>query len=326
MNADKLIARAKARAFIPETSAFTSALILDELNTAIHTQWAEALIKTNGEFFTEAVDLLPDASGHAIFPDDALTSTARVLTWVDPNGQESSPIRRVEQGDIGSASGNGGVGSIQVQQPDGTFVTVTSSSRSYGAAPISFALTPNGAQLFNYSVGGHLRCRYSRRPGDLVAGTSTTVLQVAMVNAGINFTTTTPDGVVPTLGTWQNQALDLTSGKSPYRRKVLTPLLVMAGANLWTYTGAQVAVGDYLTFPGTTYVPNAPLEWHDLLMYYAAAQLASLRKDYDLETRRMGEANVLFAKLLSAAQPRTKQNPKVLSAWAGRTVNSRGQT
>ena len=325
MNADQLIVRVKARAFVPETSSFTINLILDEINTAVRTMWAEALVKADGEFFTETADLLPDVSGHAVLPADALSSTARVLTWVDANGQESSPLRRVEQGDIGSVSGKKGSGTIMVQQSDGTFVTVTGTSSSgYGAAPTSFALTPNGAQLFSYTPSGKLRCRYSRRPGQLVAGTSFTVMQVASVNAGISFTTTTPDGVVPTLATWQNQALDLTSGKSPYRRRVLTPLLVSAGVNLWTYTGSQVAVGDFLTFPGTTYVPNAPLEWHDLLMYYASATLASLRKDYDLEARRMGEAGAIFTKLLNTAQPRTKQNPKALSAWAGRNVNSNG--
>jgi len=326
MNADKLIALAKRRAFIPETSSFTPASLLDEANLALRDHWTEAALKADAEFFTETVDLLPDASGHAVFPAEAFASTARVLTWVDANGQESSPLRRVEQGDIGSVGNKGGSGTISVQQPDGTFVLVTSSGNAYGASPTSFALTPSGAQLFNYTRGGYLRCRYSRRPGELVLGTSTTVLQVVGITPGISITTVSPDTVVPSGPTWAGIALDLTSGLSPYRRKALDKTLTSISPNVWSYTGALISVGDYLTMPGTSYVPNAPLEWHDLLMYYTAAQLAGLRKDYDLEARRMGQAEAIFAKLLKATQPRTKQNPKVMSAWAGRLVNTRGQT
>lgn len=329
MNADKLVIRAKARAFIPDSSSFTTDLILEELNTAIHGPFSVALLKADGEYFTEVLDLLPDTYGNVIFPADALVSTARVLTWADASGNESPPLRRIEQGDIGSAAGSGGSGAISVEQPDHTFVTVISSgSGGYGAAPTSFALTPDGVRVFNYSVGGHLRCRYSRRPGDLVAGLATKVLVVTAITPGVSFAASSPDGLPAySTGVWDSVALDRTPNASPFRRVALDQQITHIGlTDVWTYTGSQVAVGDVLTLPGTTYTPNAPTEWHDLLMYYAAATLASLRKDYDLEARRFAEAAVLFKTLLDATQPRTKQNPKVLSAWAGHTFRSRGLT
>lgn len=329
MNADTLVTRAKTRAFVPTTSAFSTQSILDEINTALRTLWVPALLKADGEFFTEIVDVVPDSAGNVKLPDDSVSNTARVLTWVDANGQESAPLRRIEQGDVGSVANNAGLTSVRVEQPDGSIVVVAiTGSGGYGTAPVSFTLTPDGVQVLNFTAGGRLRCRYSRRPGELVAGTSTTVLQVVTVGVS-SITTVAPDGVVPVAGTWAGKPLDVTSGKSPHRRQAINSggYLVNTGPNAWNYASPPTLYpGDYLTFPGTSYIPNAPVEWHDLLMYYASAQVASLRKDYELETRRLAEAAGIFKELLAAAQPRTKQNPKTLSAWAGRVVNPRGLT
>lgn len=308
MNADKLVIRCKARAFIPETSSFTADSILDEINTALRTLFAPMLLQTNGEYFTETVDLTPDSSGNVLLPEDSISNTARVLTWVDSNGQESSPLRRIEQGDIGNFSSTG---------------------YSYSASPTSFALTPDGAKILGFVAGsGAVRCRYSRRPGELVAGTHTQVLAVTAVTAGVSFAASSPDGLPAwNTGVWDGVDLDLTLKDSPFRRKALDSHIThIASTDVWTYTGSMVSKGDVLTIPGTSYMPQAPTEWHDILMDQGASLLANLRKDYALEANRLQSAQRAFDKLLNAAQPRTKQNPKVLSAWAGRTINSRGNT
>lgn len=302
MNADQLVTRAKARAFIPNTSSFNTAAILEEINTAQRGLFAEALLKADGEYFTEVIDITLDADGFAILPQEALSITARVLTWVDGSGRESSPMRRIEQGDIGSVNGGSGY--------------------SYNAAPTSFALTPDGVQVFGYPSTGQLRCRYSRRPGELVSLAVASVLVITGITPGVSFTSSLNHAG---LTTWDGAAIDRTRNQSPYRRYPLSGTITHSGVlNVWLYTGTDIAIGDILTFPGTAYLPNAPVEWHDLLVLYSAAALAGNRKDYALKDRLLEEARTLLGRLLTMAQPRTKQNPKVLSAWAGRTAGSRG--
>lgn len=335
MLTQELVDRSRERAFYPVSTTFTDAKVLAEINTAQLGKVAPAIVKAMGEYFTETADLLPDSAGTVRLPYEALASTARVLTWVDANGQESGPIRRVEQGDIGSVSGQGGSGTIMVEQPDHTFVAVSSSSLNAGNARTSFALTPDGVQIFGYTSGGYVRCRYSRMPSLLLipsSGAANTWTVATVVIAGGDHIAT----VAPFLGVGALPSAvyyDIVDNLAPHR-KLATCLEDGAGRLILGAVGnaaadrlaTRVRAGAYVCATGYTFVPQYSDEWHSLLMLYAAAALAGLRKDYTLEDRRLREAAILQAELINLAQPRTKQNPKVMSAWAGHTIRNRGLT
>ena len=80
---------------------------------------------------------------------------------------------------------------------------------------------------------------------------------------------------------------------------------------------SNIQVGDFLTFAGTSYVPQCPQEWHELLCMQGAARMAMLRKDFGLRQQILEQAVHLERELINASQPRTKQNSKFINAWAG---------
>ena len=318
MLAQQIVDRVRALAFIPNTTEFSDANLLAEINVAQVEDVVPAIVKVNGEYFTEILDVTPDTTGYARLPAAALASTARLITWVDPYGRESKPLNHIEIADISTIQATG----YAVGQP------------------YAFTLLPDGIQLGGSLENGALRVRYSRLPSDLILPTSTGSATVWTLTAPVQDAATVKWVSTPTPiggGSGSPTApLDVTDALSPSRLivgscatelirfsefVVISPIDGSVGDAL----AARVLAGSYCTAAGTTYVPQYPKEWHNLLVYFGAALMAYRRKDYSLQASLRQSAQMLQDKLTDVSQPRTKQNPKVISAWRGHGGRGNGR-
>ena len=311
MNADEILVRVRDLAYIPTTTAFTDDKILQAINSEMHSTFSAAVVRASGELLTEVVDipLVVGQEAYA-FPKRALASTVRQVTWVDAAGYERPNLLRIELSQIYRYS--------QIQ-----------------GYPLAFHLDATSVHVHptpSSSAGGSIRLRYSHRMGDLVsaavdgAGQSQAVSTVVDFVSGsdtVNLTVATngwpsvapSTGIVPTV--------DFTSRNAPHKLTGMDfPVLTAVAGNTYikmvgTIGTGLVVAGDYMTVAGTSYVPQCPDEWHELLCLFGAARMALQRKDFQLREQLLGLAAGMERELINTSQPRTKQNSKQISSWAG---------
>ena len=420
MLAQQIVDRVRALAFIPNTTEFSDANLLAEINVAQVEDVVPAIVKVNGEYFTEILDVTPDTTGYARLPAAALASTARLITWVDPYGRESKPLNHIEIADISTIQATG----YAVGQP------------------YAFTLLPDGIQLGGSLENGALRVRYSRLPSDLILPSSSTanewttvvskdvtgmfwvaaftpvsgtgapsaplditdalsphrliigslrttsisetltlsgvtvssanrvyitvngvltqftgitsgaLLNLQQYNVGISDTATAtnlaaciagqgvaPSPLIPSLlgVTATSNGAVVTINFPTTNFSVVSPgnEITPANAQSWVIApvdggagsslAARVLAGSYATAAGVSVLPQYPKEWHNLLVYFGAALMAYRRKDYSLQASLRQSAQMLQDKLTDVSQPRTKQNPKVISAWRGHGGRGNGR-
>ena len=316
MNASEIADSVRKLCFLPQTSEFTDQLILDEVNVVQRMALTPAILRANGEYLTEIVDLLPDATtGSVTFPKQAVASTTRVLTWLYDNDTESQPLQVISLGDEATSSqGNYVVGS-----------------------PTQFVDTPDGVRI----LGGvpsnqYLRVRFSRRPGKLIIPSTApppiTVLGLKVLNivvngsavpgyTGYDLQLTKVTDNVPVVDNGFSAYCDVSKPTSPYRPRIMSLSFVCQPA-IWNIlvpvgTTNLPQVGDIVTVEDTAWNAQFPDEWHDLLCYYGAARMAGLRKDRNLKAELLGDASSFLKELINEAQPRTKLAPKVINAMRG---------
>jgi hypothetical protein len=296
-----LINKIRERSFLPNTTNFSDQKILDETNLCQSMMVLAAIIEANGEYFTEVIDVAPDPTGFVRMPSAAIASTARILTWVNSDGSESAPLRRRELADINTLQVNG----YAVGQP------------------LSFTLVPDGIMTYGIAATGKCRVRFSRLPSTLVipvAGTNQWTLGTPTQVGGNWIASVTPASGLA-------GSLDLTDPLAPHRWLGQVPSASASTINLGAVGVADVlaarVAGANVNLIGQTTVPQYPDEWHSLLMYYSAAVMAGLRKDYGLKQDLLGDATSLRRTILNMATPRTKQNPKIISAWRGHSTSRR---
>jgi len=260
-----------------------------------------AIQRTLGEYFTEKLDISAYVSDNSVrLPSAAIISSARVITWVDANGNESQPLMHKELADIPSLTGTTGT-------------------------PRAFTLNPNGIFVYGGDLTGFCRVRYPRLPSILtLIANAWTVLNNPLPSGGNTVDAVVP--IPPATAVISDGMYDLTEAVSPYRYlgnyQVTTQNVIFGIMGLQTTLDltAKVSSGCYVTATGTTAVPQLPVEYHDLLIYYAAARVAGLRKDSMLKQDLLADAVSIQRELLNQAQPRAKQNSKTISAWRGHTI------
>lgn len=306
MTADELISRVRDLAFVAATTAWTDQKILDNANAEADSNIVTAILRASGEMLTDYQDI-PFVDGQASydFPARAMLSTARLVTWVDGNGYERARLERIELADMFKFSKSTG-------------------------EPVAFALDATSIYpVPTPGVTGSLRVRYSRDLGTLVSDT----LASARHNAVGTITTATA-GTINTAAALDTFCLngskvDVVQAKSPHKLLIkdlvvtsFTPgASTMAVGALTAAQALTISAGDYVTAARTTYTAQCSDEWHDMLLYSTAARVAGLRKDWNLMKMRSDSAAEIGEKLIRAAQPRTKQNSKMISAWRGGFLN-----
>jgi len=293
--------------FLPQTSEFSDQKILDATNMAMRMALTPSLLRANGEYLTEIIDVLPDqTTGDVRIPRQAVASTSRVLTWVYSDGTESTPLQFCSIADQPSASfGNYAIGS-----------------------PTQFVLTPDGIRVLGGVPSGvYMRVKFSRRPGKLILPAqvpSTGPVGLKISTAGPAYTFLGVYGALSGLPVLENGAVitvEISSGISPFRVKVFDAVITGA-AGSWAITlptGSTYTpqIGDLITTPDTAWNPQFPEEWHDLLCYYGAARMAGLRKDRTRKEELLGDAQSILHELINEVTPRAKLAPKVLNAMRG---------
>lgn len=313
MTADEIVDRVRRLSFVASTTQFTDAVVLESINSAMAAMLGPALGRAGGELLTEEYQTsLVAGTATYTLPTRAMLSTSRVVYWLDANGKPRPPLRRAELADIHR------YGDAQSSEP----VAFTLS-----AAQITLFPTPN--------TGGVLVVKYPKRLGVLVmdelngASQHTKVFTISTVTPVMSGSTWNPltdycnvafsaaHGAIPA-----GSYVDCTSYKSPYRLIAMDALCntgVAAGVgSLAVGADLRTAVaGDFVTYSDTSYVPQCPREWHELLLLFAAARVCMERKDYGLRDQHLREATSLERELINAAAPRTKQNAKGVSAWRG---------
>lgn len=296
----ELIQNVRDLSFLPNTSNFADQKVLDQINIAQRMMVVPAIQRALGEFFTETLDILAYPSdGTVRFPSAAIISSARVITWVDASGRESQPLMHKELADIPSLTGSTG-------------------------APRAFTLNPNGITVYGGDLSGFCRVRFPRLPSTLVLITNAWLSVNTVINT-LGYSAEPVNPIPPAVISIPNSTYDFTESISPYR--CLGSYSTVSGVVLITPSGTQLSLDliakfantCYATAVGTTAVPQYPVEYHDLLIYYSAARVAGLRKDATLKQDLLGDASSIQRELLNQAQPRTKQNAKTISSWRGHT-------
>ena len=323
MLAQELVTRASALAFLPNTTAFSAAAILGEINLAMRMMLAPALVRVNGEYFTETLDVTPDASGYVRLPQTALSTTARLVNWIYSDGSEGDPLMQVSLTDIAS-----------IQNIEGS--TVNYGGVNYpvsSGTPYAFTPLPDGIQLYSVPQNGNCRIRYSRLPAPLILGAAGTLVPpttaVVWNTTGVP-TQSTGNWIVattPAQGTGNpavNTPIDLIDFNSPYRMTITGTAdgsgnVILGAIGVVDTVAARITAGFFACATYNSPVPQCPVEWHDYLLYCAAARLAGLRKDPNLKADLLNDAKSLQMELTNIAQPRFKQNVKSISAWRGHT-------
>jgi hypothetical protein len=314
MNADQIIARVRDLSFLATTSQFTDIKVLDSVNSALVALLGPAMGRTSGELLTEMQDVaFVTGQGAYAFPARSMLNTARVVTWVDSSGNERPPLKRLEPADAYRFAGSTG-------------------------DPLSFVMSATGITLYpTPQSAGWVRFRYPKKMGSLVTDSldgSNYHLNVWTIKAvdylGTPYVLQVANSSLNPAGVWVGANLDVVSAVNPHKIYMMSngysAAVSGAGVNSITMNAISgyataaalgIQVGDFITVAGTSYVPQAPDEWHELLILYGAARVAMLRKDYALQDKLMTEASLYWKEVLNAAQPRTKQNAKGISAWRG---------
>ena len=228
MFVQELVTRAKAMAFLPNVTEFSDANVIGELSLAQMELLVPALLRANGEYFTEVLDVPADVNGYVRIPPAALASTARVISWVNTDGSESSALNRIELADIHAMQSSG----YQIGTPG------------------AFSLVPDGVMIYGAPVTGNCRIRYSRLPSDLClaqsSGGAPQVWTVTVTQDGtLSYWILTP---TPLSGTGlPTGLLDLTDCNTPYR---LVASAINNGSPAGTITLSSVIAGNSVTING----------------------------------------------------------------------------
>lgn len=307
MLAQELVDEAREQAFLPNSTDFTDDYILLQVNRCLRMELVPAIIRANAEYFTELLDVAPDSQGYVRLPYAAVASTARVITWVDDSGREFAPLVQLSIADIHMQNGYPGVG---------------------GGSPETFSPLPDGIQVYGSWDVGKCRVRYSRQPSKLILPVASPAniwtLSVPVQNGAGTFWVSTPTVLPGMTNSLPTGLLDITDALSPHRliagslsvvsgHIVVAPVDGGAGDAL----AARVLAGSYLTAAGKAPMPQCAIEWHDLLLYYSAARLAGLRKDFALKSDILTDAGPILSNLLNQAAPRMPNNAKIISAFRG---------
>ena len=292
----EIIEQVRELAFVPNSTGFSDAVLLSRINMAQRMMVVPALNRAHGEYFTEVLDVTPDAAGFIRLPKDAIVSSARMISWVDTTGRESGPLRKRELADIEGA--------------------VTQAAAQGG--DLCFSLVPDGVQLYGYPSTGSCRVRFPRMPSSLIlqgAVATTWKLSTAPMLAGAVYTAT----VVPYSGTGvaPDAPGDLTDADTPHRWLGSLAINSDNTVNMAEAVARRAQIGSIVTLSRQTALPQYGDEWHDLLCYFAAAVIAGRRKDYGLKQDLLADCVSIQREILNMADPRTKQNVGIVSAWRG---------
>lgn len=304
MNTDELVARAKVDGALPKTLNYSDDNIVDALNAEITAYIVPLLLGAKGNYLDDVQDI-PLVGGQQAYdiPSRALFSKVRLVSYVDAGGTESKPLKYVEGVDIHDYAASG--------VPTGFFFL-----------PGQIALLPTPVD-----ATGSLRVRYPRRPGKLVrsildgAGKQTTVAVVDHVVDGVQTAQVYAQQNIA--GAITATDIDISAPLSPFKLRVKDLVVTATGLNYFTVfagtpdTTYGVAKGDYVTAVRTSYIPQIPQEFHELLLLRGVARLHDNAKDLEARNSALQRANEM-AKLFGAmADPRADQNPHRLSAWRG---------
>lgn len=317
MTINEIVAAVRTRGSLPtagSSSSISDQKIIDAANSELTLVVAPLLALTREGYFTDTEDtsIVANQASYSL-PTRAIDSGAIAVKYVDSSGQELYPLDQVTPHEI--------------------------SSYTYTGYAQQFYLNQQGIVLIPTptNASGSLRVYYDRRPGSLVSNvdssgtlgltggqtTATGVVSSVSYNSGTGNTTITL--TVNTNGWPASTTIDVMSYLPPFklRAKDVTTTTAAAGTATILCTSIDltsstygVAAGDYVTVARNAFVPQIPLEWHEILTDLIPARVANQLSMYKQE-EHIREALVPKIKLLQGlAEPRAQQNPKAIkAAW-----------
>lgn len=311
MTADEIVARIQDVGSLATRADTTSQKILDEVNSEYFSRLVPLFRKMRSGFFRDTLDtaIVANQVAYAL-PTRAIESGIEQVKYLDSAGNEVCGLKEIPPRQIGR---------VYAQE---WVVSATDTA----SMPVAFWFS-QGALNLSPAVStatGSLRQYYQRRPGKLVLDTTTadghtkvfTIASIAVVGGN---STITLSGSHAELG--NSVTCDIMSAKSPYAllykdaaatdasANTIATTLVFNGIDLSTI-GA--VAGDFVTFANQAYIPEIPMEWHELLLDLGVARM--LNKLGQLTSERAMRASIAekLSVLLASTSPRGGNTAKYL--------------
>jgi hypothetical protein len=297
VTADELLAIVKdGGALPPAQTTLTDSKILTAMDSAMRTAIVPWLHGANGNYFLDSKDytILASTAGYTV-PERSMGLDC--VKVVDTSGNELPKLEQYTLSEVDQFQNAG-------DPPAGFYFTAS-----------QVILLPKPGT----SPTGSIRIYYRTRPGAMVADTV-----VAAQHTAVGIVTSLTATVI-TLNAnhngWPaNTTIDLTAKSSPYRllaKDVATTTAAAGTATIAVATDltALVAAGDYVTLARTSYVPQVPQEWHEVLQMATISKLRRYLKDYAGASQALAEARMMADDVIRLYRPRASQNQKRWGAW-----------
>lgn len=314
MTVTELVSRIRDVGNLAVRADTTDQKIVDEANAVMSTVLVPVFRKMRGGFLRDSVDQAIVANQVAYpIPERGVESGVEQVKYLDADGNEIIDLKEINTRQIGRLSPQWWLVS------DTTATTPSSFYFDQGAVNLSPVVTV---------AVGSLRMYYQRRPGklvldSLVSGNHTQVGVISSIasnsqiscSAALDFYT---NGYALGLTT-----IDVMSAHSPYKLLAKDVVISAPGvgsvtlaptvADLYTpWLAGTIQAGDYVTFARTSFIPEVPQEWHDILVDFSVARMHAKLGNLRAEQTIKDDANARLKLLIASTSPRGSNVPRVV--------------